>query len=232
MAGPTLPVLRRGAARRRTRGRGRLCTAEARDRPAPPARSLLVLDLAGPGPGAVSPTPWGSRPFEAAPARAAAAASSCTASAAGGAPRRGRGSAPGRPAWRSAVVPEAEAPRARAPLVVRGGYEASAACPPRRRGLGARCDAGTTCSWSCAGPISPRVPAARGRSGGVRTATLEAGYRIHLHRRDDPRPARAGPGAFDVRPRGAPRRLVAADALRLGARSSRPARPSTTASGG
>jgi hypothetical protein len=53
------------------------------------------------------------------------------------------------------------------------------------------------------GPITRDYPTTAAELRRLQTATLEPGYRVHLHRRHDPRPVELDPAAFDFGPGGA-----------------------------
>jgi hypothetical protein len=93
------------------------------------------------------------------------------------------------------VLPESEVRAAARPLTVAGGSWGG-------DGLTLRTEAGPLQPRAeglvllVRGPITREYlePARRRK---VRTATLDHGYRFHLHRRDDPRPLELDPAAFD-----------------------------------
>ena len=95
---------------------------------------------------------------------------------------------------RVVALPEAEVRGAARPLPVSGGRLTS-------DGLTLRTESGTVPARPdglllvVRGPITREYLAAKTRK--VRTATLDQGYRFHLHRKDDPRPLELDPGAFD-----------------------------------
>ena len=93
------------------------------------------------------------------------------------------------------ALPEAEVRAAARPVPVAGGSwagdglvlrTAAGALQPRADGL----------LLVVRGPIT-REYLAPARARRVRTATLDHGYRFHLHRHDDPRPLELDPAAFD-----------------------------------
>jgi hypothetical protein len=93
------------------------------------------------------------------------------------------------------AIPEAEVRAAARPVPVAGGSWAG-------DGLALRTQTGPLQPRAdglllvVRGPIT-REYLAPARTRRVRTATLDQGYRFHLHRRDDPRPLELDPAAFD-----------------------------------
>jgi hypothetical protein len=93
------------------------------------------------------------------------------------------------------ALPEAEVRAAARPLRVAGGFWAS-------DGLTLRTEAGPASASAEGLLLVVRGPIAReyltpARARRVRTATLDPGYRFHLHRKDEPRPLELDPAAFD-----------------------------------
>jgi len=93
------------------------------------------------------------------------------------------------------ALPEAEVRAAARPLRVAGGFWGS-------EGLTLRTEAGPVAARAEGLLLVVRGPIAReyltpARVRRVRTATLDPGYRFHLHRGDDPRPLELDPAAFD-----------------------------------
>ena len=101
----------------------------------------------------------------------------------------------GRAGLRVLLLPEAEIRAAARPLPVSGGFWDS-------QGLTLRTEGGAIRAGSepvllvVRGPIA-REYAPKANVRRLRTATLEAGYRFHLHRPSDPRPLELDPAAFD-----------------------------------
>jgi hypothetical protein len=105
-------------------------------------------------------------------------------------------------AW---LVPEADVQAAQA-VVARGGRR-SGHTLALRSALGELTVSGTDLLLGVRGPIAREYQRAPGSSRGLlqeirsmkqlRLATLEQGYRFHLHRRDDPRPIELNPDGFD-----------------------------------
>jgi hypothetical protein len=96
---------------------------------------------------------------------------------------------------RVVVLPEPEVRAAGRPVLVAGGFWDS-------QGLTLRTESGPLRAATggvmlvVRGPIAREYPPAVGLKR-LRTATLEPGYRFHLHRKDDPRPLELDPAAFD-----------------------------------
>ena len=160
--------------------------------PEGPARELLVLDLDGTDP------------------QALAAGLAVSAFEASQRVRRGgwqlhRIAAPeeaaresdrlARAGLRVLALPESEVRAAARPVGVAGGSWAGDALTVRTEAgqLQPRADG---LLLVVRGPIT-REYLAPARNRKVRTATLDHGYRFHLHRRDDPRPLELDPAAFD-----------------------------------
>jgi hypothetical protein len=157
-----------------------------------PPRSLLVLDVDGADPGAVA-AGLGVSSFEASQrvrrggwqlqriARADEA--------------EGEAERLARSGLRVVVLPEAEVRAAARPLPASGGFW-------NGDGLTLRTEAGPLEASPAGfllvvrGPIT-REYLAPARARRVRTATLDHGYRFHLHRKADPRPLELDPAAFD-----------------------------------
>ena len=93
------------------------------------------------------------------------------------------------------VLPEAEVRAAARPVLVSGGFWDSHGLT-LRTGDGAIRAGAEPVLLVVRGPITREyAPSANVRR--VRTATLDPGYRFHLHRPADPRPLELDPGAFD-----------------------------------
>jgi hypothetical protein len=93
------------------------------------------------------------------------------------------------------ALPEAEVRSAARPVVVSGGSWTNEELTLRTEGGTARAGA-SGLLLVVRGPIAREyVTPARLRR--LRTATLEPGYRFHLHRKDDARPLELDPAAFD-----------------------------------
>ena len=96
---------------------------------------------------------------------------------------------------RAVLVPEAEARLATTPLVALGGGSAGTALDLRTTEGDVRVDPAELL-LVVQGPIAREYQTSQ-EVRRTRTATLEAGYRFHLHRRVAPRPIELDPGAFD-----------------------------------
>jgi hypothetical protein len=92
------------------------------------------------------------------------------------------------------IVPEAEARRS--PLAVIGGGREGQGFRFRSE-AGPLQVAGREIFLVVKGPITREYQAAARKRKQVTTATLEAGYRVHLHRRDDLRPVEIDPFGFE-----------------------------------
>jgi hypothetical protein len=92
------------------------------------------------------------------------------------------------------VVPEAEARRAPV-LVIGGGHQSEGF--RFRTGTGPLEVAARDVALVVKGPITREYQAVLRKRNKVATATLDAGYRIHLHRRSDPHPVEIDPLAFE-----------------------------------
>ena len=110
----------------------------------------------------------------------------------------------GRRAGRARDRATTRSARAEPVIATRGAAEAGAlalegdAGPLRLAGDG-------PCLVIVRGTITREYPVSSGGRGiRVRLATLEPGYRVHLHRRDDARPVELDPAAFEFGPGGAP----------------------------
>jgi hypothetical protein len=98
------------------------------------------------------------------------------------------------------LIPEAEVRESRRPVATAGGRPSDGTLELRVDGGKVRVS-GDDLLVVVQGPITrERPPSAETRR--VRLATLEAGYRIHLHRHEDPRPLELDPDAFDFGPAG------------------------------
>jgi hypothetical protein len=93
------------------------------------------------------------------------------------------------------VLPEPEVRAAARPVLVAGGFWDSQGLTLRTEGGPLRAATGGV-MLVVRGPIAREHPPAVGLKR-LRTATLEPGYRFHLHRNDDPRPLELDPAAFD-----------------------------------
>jgi hypothetical protein len=105
----------------------------------------------------------------------------------------------GRAGLRAMTVPEAEVRAAARPIVVSGGFWDSQGLTLRTETGPLRAPTGSVI-LVVRGPITREYPPAYPAGAGlkrVRTATLEPGYKFHLHRTDEPRPLELDPAAFD-----------------------------------
>lgn len=93
------------------------------------------------------------------------------------------------------TLPEAEVRTAARPLVALGGRFADGMLDARVEGGRLRI-ARPDLLLVVRGPIARNYPTAPDLKR-LRTATLETGYRIHLHRRADPQPLELDPGSFE-----------------------------------
>ena len=100
----------------------------------------------------------------------------------------------GRAGLRVLALPEAEVRASARPLPVAGGFWAGDGLT-LRTGAGPLQPRADGFLLVVRGPITREYLAPRTRK--VRTATLDHGYRFHLHRTDDPRPLELDPAAFD-----------------------------------
>jgi len=166
-------------------------SAEATAEPGP-ARGLLVLDLEGADPRAVAAA-LALSAFEAAQrVRRGGWQLHRIVGAEEAAREAGRLAQAG---LRVVTIPESEARSAARPVRVSGGSWTGEDLTLRTEAGAARGISGSLI-LVVRGPIAREylTPAKVRR---VRTATLDPGYRFHLHRRDDPRPLELDPAAFD-----------------------------------
>jgi len=105
----------------------------------------------------------------------------------------------GQAGLRVLVLPEAEVRGAARPLLVGGGFWDGQGLTVRTETGPLRAPTGSVI-LVVRGPITREYPPAYPAGAGlkrVRTATLEPGYKFHLHRADEPRPLELDPAAFD-----------------------------------
>jgi hypothetical protein len=96
---------------------------------------------------------------------------------------------------RAVLVPEADARASTSPVVALGGTRTEAGLHLRTAEGDVRLEA-SDLLLVVQGPIAREYQTSQ-EVRRTRTATLEAGYRFHLHRRRDPRPLELDPGGFD-----------------------------------
>ena len=96
---------------------------------------------------------------------------------------------------RALVLPEAEVRAAARPVAVSGGFWDSQGLTLRTEGGAIR--AGSEAVLLVVRGAITREYAPKANVRRLRTATLEPGYRFHLHRQSDPRPLELDPAAFD-----------------------------------
>jgi hypothetical protein len=95
------------------------------------------------------------------------------------------------------AIPEAEARAAREPIAVSGGSFDAASGVLGLELAGARLAlAPAALLLAVAGPIAREYQAEARRARWARTAELEEGYRVHLHRREEPRALELDPASF------------------------------------
>jgi hypothetical protein len=105
----------------------------------------------------------------------------------------------GQAGLRALVLPEAEVRSAARPVLVAGGFWDSQGLTLRTESGPLRAAPGGV-MLVVRGPITREHAPAYPPAGGLkrlRTATLEPGYKFHLHRKDEPRPLELDPAAFD-----------------------------------